>query len=263
VSRYACRRCDWTPTGDQQRAQLADHATEANHPVCVICGQSLDRTERQTCMLCVGSVRRDLHRIVDLYALLPGELGHPTAAPMDPTGGHHGDEHPIPGGQILPLLAGGSRGLSQITGAPTSAGGRDFSHDADEHQSDPQSIAFELSRWEDDWRHHRREPAAEESPTVSGCSSYLFRRITWAADHSETFDEFADDIATNRYRLERVTATDDTPETGAPCQNCGSYLRREWTDEGLADDWKCPRCRETYTDAQYWLAVRAQLEGSA
>lgn len=261
MTRYVCRRCDFTPAGEAQRDQLADHAQEAGHPLCVVCRLSLERTDRQTCMLCVGQARRDLHRIGDLYALLPGELGHATAAPMDPAGfGHHDDEQPIPGGQILPLLAGGSRGLTQISGAPTSAGLRDFSHEGDEHISDPQSVAFELSRHEDDWRLVRSETAAVTTPTVTACSAYLFRRIQWAADHHD-FAEFADDLQTIVYRLERATAHDEpAAEAGAPCFECGADLRRKWTDNGLSDEWSCPRCRQVYQDARYWLAVREQLE---
>jgi hypothetical protein len=262
VSRYACRRCDWTPTGDQARAQLADHATEANHPTCPVCLLSLDRTERQVCVMCVGQVRRDLHRIVDLYAALPGELGHPRGAKMDPSGeGTHDDEQPLPGGQILPLLAGGSKGLTQITGAPTTAGGRDFSHDADEHISDPQSVAFELSRHEDLWRQLRAEPAAETTPTVTVCSDYLFRHLPWAADQLEDFRELSDDLHTIRTRLEIVTANDERPQVGVPCfeEFCGADLIRKYGE----DHYTCPRCRRQYDDASYWLAVRAQLEEEA
>lgn len=261
MTRYLCRRCDWTPTGDQQRDQLADHATDAGHPLCVVCSLSLDRQERACCVMCVGATRRDLHRIVDLYAVLPDELGHATAAPMDPMGGRRDDERPLPGGQILPLLAGGSRGLTQITGAPTSAGVRDYSHEADERDSDPQSVAFELSRWEDHWRHLRREPAADHAPTVTGCSAYLRRNVQWAADHDDAFQGFADDLHTLRGRLERVTGHDEPrAEPGAPCFDCGHDLHRPWTDEGLADEWRCPRCKAVYEAPRYWLAVRSHLE---
>jgi hypothetical protein len=261
VTRYPCRRCDWTPTGDQQRDQLADHATDSGHPLCVVCGLSLDRTETACCAMCVGQTRRDLYRIVDLYALLPDELGHATASPLDPMGRHHGDENPLPGGQILPLLAGGSRGLTQITGAPTTAGVRDYSHEADEHHSDPQSVAFELSRWEDHWRHIKGQPAADTAPTVTHCSDYLLKTLPWAASNDDAFQGFADDLTTLRGRLERVTGNDEPrAETGAPFFGCGHDLRRPWTDEGLADEWRCPRCKTVYEAPHYWLAVRAHLE---
>ena len=259
MTRYACRRCDWHPAGDAQRAQLADHADEAGHPLCQVCQLSLDRTERQVCLLCVGQVRRNLHRIGDLYATLPDELGHPKGPQIDPSGGgRHDDEQPIPGGPILPLLAGGSRGLTQITGAPTTAGGRDFSHDNDEHTSDPQSVAFELSRHEDLWRLQRGEPAAETAPTVTGCSGYLFRHLTWAADNLEDFLDLSDALATILYRLEAVTSTSDRPQVGVPCfeDGCGADLIRKYGE----DHYTCPRCRRQYDDAAYWLAVRAALE---
>ena len=260
MSRYECRRCDYTPTGDEQRTQLADHAADAGHPLCAICRLSLERAERQTCVVCLGQVRRDLRRITDLYATLPAELGHAKAAPLDLAGGGHPDETPLPGGEVLPLLAGGSRGLTQISGAPTKAGWRDFSHEADERASDPQSVAFELSRWEDHWRHGRGEPAATDPPTVAGCESYLLRNMTWAADTDDEFPAFADDLTTIRHRLERVTARDERPETGAPCFDCGADLRRDWTPEGLSDDWTCPRCKQVYPDARYWLTVRDEYE---
>lgn len=131
-----------------------------------------------------------------------------------------------------------------------------------EQPGDPESVAFELCRWEDDWRQVRGEPAAETVGTVASAAGYLERRMGWAADEHLAFDEFAEDVRRLLTRLRTATATDDHPEAGAPCfeEGCGGTLVREWTEQGLSESWRCPRCRRVYEPAAYWLAVKAEME---
>lgn len=253
MTRHACRRCDWTPEPGAGPAaeQLSEHAAESQHWLCVVCSTSLPADRPQTCTPCLAEVRRSLRRVVELYALLPatmlgGAYGEPGKPRGDaaPTG-----EPPLPGGDVLVLLAGGSRGLAHV-----------WDDELDEQESDPQSVAFELGRWEDDWRLTRGEPAAEVAGTVLLAVAYLEPRIGWAADSHPAFDEFARDVKRLLSRLATATATDDRPVAGAPCFECGTTLVRRWSDRGLEDDFTCPRCRRVYEPAAYWLAVKAEME---
>lgn len=300
MTRYDCRRCKWVPDPDAEssRGQLLGHARETGHPLCILCSAPLPWDRPMTCLPCLADVRRALAELVQLYALLPaamlgGAYGEPAKPRSDGSG-----ESGFPGGDHLVMLAGGSRAGEQVW------------NDEAERVEDPQSVAFELSRWEDDWRLTRREPAATGAATVSGAADYLGSRLGWAADHHEAFDEFGADVRRLLSRLRTATATDDRPETGAPCFDCGATLERvrkpakscrherpsqslldvplpagvfgplrlestedrderlaAWVESharcelgGLEDVWRCPRCRRQYSDPEYWLAVRAEME---
>lgn len=261
---YRCLRCDFQ--GDD--AAAGQHATDAGHPRCTVCSVSLDLHRKQVCPRCVARACADLADIEDRYARLNAELGN-LRAPLPGSSGAAGFESPLPGGDVLTLLAPGSRGLSQLRGVRTPAGWDD-SHGADEYDGDPQSAAFELSRWEDDWRLTRGEPAATSRATVSGAKAYLNRNLDWAANGDvnhpthpgphPSVDEFCSDLRRLLARLQRATFTDDTPIRGVDCFECGAILQRSWTVSGLQDDWTCPRCRRVYTPAEHTLAVRARME---
>lgn len=245
MSRHDCHRCDWR--GDDEHP-LSEHVADSGHPACVICARSLHHDEQQTCLPCLGRVRADLADVVYTYGQLPAELARLKSGSDMSATATGSDENPMPGGDVLALLAGGSEGRSE---------------DGTTYRvSDPPSVAYALASWEDDWRSVRREPAASGPATVSAAAAYLGARMGWAAGNHPAFDEFARDVRRLRSRLLRTTAQDDTPETGAPCFGCSEPLERGWTDEGLADHWFCRRCHRVYSDAEYWLAVRAKLEAS-
>lgn len=278
--KYACRRCNWRADRDDPTpasVQLAEHATDSGHPACVVCGLSLEVQELQTCTECVATVRQALASIVDLYAQLPGELGHPTAAPPDPAGAAHSDETTLPGGNALAMLSPGSEGrlwrgkrrVSRLDGTPWQAAQtvRNATKDRptepleanDNHPTDPPSVAFELSQWEDDWRSTRGEPAADVEPTVSGVVAYLSPNVGWASMYHPAFDEFAADVRALLRKLQDVVGASERPQVGVPCFDCGADLHRQYG----TDHYTCPRCRRLYTDAEYWLAVRAEMERQA
>ena len=251
MSRYACRRCDWQPPDEDPREALCAHAIERGHQLCIVCGLSLAHDEPQTCMRCVDQVRQDMREIEQLYALLPGMLADAVyGQPGKPREGGASTEDPLPGGVLLTMLAPGSAG-AQAQG---------HEENADNRPDDPPSVAFELSRWEDDWRSVRGEPAALEEANVSGAREYLDRRLLWAANSHPAFDEFASDVRALLGKVRGAASMAERPETGAPCFECSAALERGWGETGLSDDWHCPRCRRTYTQAAYWLAVRARLE---
>jgi len=277
VSRWQCRRCDWRPDRDDDtppRDQLAEHAREADHPCCVVCASSLETHELQTCTECVAVVRKNLAAIVDRYAVLPRELGHATTSPMDPAGATESAETPLPGGDALAMLAPGSEGTqwrgrqatSRLTRTPwrPAQAVRNATEDQpttpletnDNLATDPPSVAFELSLWEDDWREFRREPAATTDPTVSGTVTYLSPNVGWASMYHPAFDEFAADVRKLLRKLQDVTGASERPVVGVPCLDCGARLVRQYGEE----DYNCPRCRSRYDSKRYWLAVHEHLK---
>lgn len=248
---------------------------------CIVCAGDLAEHEPQTCIRCLGATRRDLAAIVECYALLPDELEH------------HATER-IPGGDALVMLAPGSLGWTPIRAMlhcdddpdrpiPESA----YAHLADENPADPSPVAFELSRWDDDWRDIRDDDVRSSADLASIIAS-LNTRLGWAADHHAAFDEFAGDVHRLLTRVQVATAMADWPQTGARCTYCDVPLVRaydepkpcghtgdeaehssRWDDElkawvggcrqgGLTENWTCTKCRRRYTPAEYRLALRKQ-----
>jgi hypothetical protein len=230
---------------------------------CGTCARRLGVDEAATCRACVADVREHLALIVDLYATLPALLGGLGSNAPDPAGPVRSGERPMPGGDVLVLLAGGSDALAALRRlrAAQSSG---KSHEepawgADDRDRDPPSVAYELARWVTDWRLTRSEPSA--SMGVNASAAWLSIRIPWAAARHPAFAEFATDMARLRRRLEHATGTADRPErAGVPCFDCGGDLERGWGHHGREDDWTCRRCRRVYDQAAYLLAVRATLE---
>lgn len=259
-----CARCDFT--GD-----LHQHDADTGHPVCFVCQRrSLTVHERQTCAHCVARTRADLADIENLYSRLPGVLVEnriPNSGANDRTGGTH--EPLMPGGDALAMLAPGGAGYDNSS----RRGNRD--HVADELTSDPPSVPGLLAVHEDDWRHQLGHPAAGP-PTVSGSVAYLTSQLDRMAQVYSEFDTFTVDMRTLRSRLQVVAGLSERPVVGADCFDCGQRLVRRYryqgdrlkpaysstSGPGLEDDWTCERCERVYTPAEYFLAVRAQLESA-
>ena len=209
-------------------------------PRCVVCSRPLAPDEVQSCLRCLGRVRRELARVPELVALLPWGFDAPVSQRLD--SGRGSGERALPGGDALVMLGPGSD-----------------ARDPGARRDDPPAVLFELDRWCVDWAELRDE-ASPWPVSLSGACSWLSVRAGWAAGQHPAFEEFADDLARMVSRLESVTASGDRPVRGAPCFECGADLERRWTDEGLADEFVCPRCRRCYDMPSYWLAVRARLE---
>lgn len=240
-----CRRCEDSP--DYDRDQLLEHATQADHPLCVICRRSLDPAEPQTCRRCLDRARAHLDDIADAWVRLNSNHHHWPA----------GSRATMPGGDRLVLAGPGS----------------DASEPGPEVLTDPPAVAHALASWAADWAEIRREPcsgllgAVRPVLEASHAVAYLGRHLQWAANTHPAFDDYAADIRRIRARLNATLALNNPPETGAPCLRCSTpadpvHLERLWTDAGLADAWCCPRCGDTLTPAQYLLAMRAALEAS-
>jgi hypothetical protein len=223
--------------------------------LCVVCGRrELDATTLATCLDCLSRTRSALYEIVDLYARLPELLGHPKATRYD-AGRPGGDELPMPGGDVLVMLAGGSEAKARLRAFLR---GDDDAWDQDDRSGDAPSVAHVLSEWEDSWRRERGDKAASGPATVASAAAYLGARMSDAAQRLKSFPEFAGDMRKLAGRLRAVTGTADNPvRADVRCFDCDDRLERRWTDEGLAEQWDCPGCGRVYLPAEYVLALRA------
>ncbi len=231
---------------------------------------NLEPDERQVCRVCVGAVRADLHAVVNLFKVLPVMLDRmgSNAPQANPT---RASERPMPGGDALVLLAGGAgadeaRRRKRDADAKTAVTGlanREPEWGADDRDTDPLSVAWELARHEDDWRRIRREPAAVGVAGVLSAAAYLTTNLGWAASRHPEFPDFAADVRRLRGILERVTGTHERPEVcpDAVCLDCEDRLIKRYTDQGLDDEWSCGSCRRVYGPQDYLLARRTFHEG--
>lgn len=227
----SCARCDWEPSTAIEAGpdvdQLARHAEEEQHPLCGACGwRSLPDEDPHVCTECVDRVRAALTEVVELYAVLPDQLGHPAPQVYDRDGRSSGDEQPIPGGAALVLLGPGSNGTAarKLTSKEQAEGATGREHGVDNDDRDPVSVAHTLGSWEDTWRHARGEPANPEPATVTAAAGYLDRHLTWAARSfaGEPLLEFAHDLRWLRAVLRAATGQAGGPlRAPARCFRCG------------------------------------------
>jgi hypothetical protein len=98
--------------------------------------------------------------------------------------------------------------------------------------------------------------------TVDGAASYLDRNLAYAgAEPDVPFEDFARDLRSCRVHIERVLHDGEQRETGAPCMTCRVPL--ELVRGEREDRWRCPRCKQESTDAQYRFAVMALYRENA
>jgi hypothetical protein len=228
----ACARCDWTSDDTlpvEPRLQAIEHAA-LGHPLCTVCLRSLDLSEPIVCERCLTRAQRHLQQIVELYALLPEELDHPSAH------------------AALVLLGPGSEGVAfrdmtksewrSLAGAaqhPLGLPGRE--HAVDNKEDDGVSVVFALTSWETDWREHFDEATPTPAATLAGAAGYLERRMRPAANGDATrdphpaFADFATELAGLLVAIEEAGSRGDRPRRApVACFGCGrsKTLAREY-----------------------------------
>lgn len=287
MSRCNAQGCGWTvddelvddsgqpvPPGEQLRL----HADDKAHPLCLLCPRSLRPGETRVCEKTLTQLQSTLRQIVELYALLPDELGHVRSARYDAAGGKGARGHALPGGAPLTMLGPGGSGTAsrRLTSSEqaryerivagkepvrwwlegrvgplprleyarlcSAAEGRE--HVADNLTGDSASVAWQLAEIEDDWRRFRGEPAAETEPTVLGAAGYLETHMRWA---SVSLDEdmlvsFAHDL---RQLLEQVKDTagrNDRPAVAnTRCMECGGDLVQTYSPADACEHGRPPK----------------------
>jgi len=239
-----CARCDFRPADDPDvghREQLAFHAAESAHPLCCCCHRSLQKFEGGfTCDGCLNDARVLLAGIVTMWTELPQHLGHLRSPSYDSDRPGASDGRPLPGGDLLAMLAKGSRGDAE-DGHSTKDG-------------DPLSVSYELGWWAMEWQELRGEHEALR--TVGQIAGYLEVRARWAATSHPAFDAYLRDLKTLHGMLERATQRHRAAErANSECFDCNGPLIRKVGPDGLANEHvTCGTCRRKYTPAEYLLA---------
>lgn len=266
-----CARCEWCPDPDAEARpseQLADHARDAGHWLCPSCAHSLtDVDPLHGCEACLTDARALLSGITTMYLELPEHLGHLNGS-LRPQAGRSSDGKPLPGGDALVLLSGGSEGYSD-DGVTAKDG-------------DPPSVSFELGWWAMDLMDSREDPEElGERPRriVVKAAGYLERHARWMANNHPGFAQMHGDLKALHARLERATGRGEVVvKANASCFDCGGDLIHDTvtisrhagqgedgplrmgpvpTEEGSHT---CRRCRRRYTPAELNLAQRAAWE---
>lgn len=252
---------------------------ECSETHCRLCYDEHIPEAHQTCPTCVNAVRSDLNAIPDLVDQLEDQAvnGAPDGRPLAMAA--------IPGGDAMVLMGAGSDGVSSIREVTS---WRDI-HAADhERVGDPEPPLSLLASWEDDWRNvfgFRHGPRA----TIQGCVAWLTEHLHTAAQTHDAFDEFAQQVAGCRSRLESVLGHGTGDQKGAACIWCQATLVRRARErkerdqcDGHADtfggrsctyprqsgccdrggvdldgEWHCPRCRRRYDPERYDRATKA------
>jgi hypothetical protein len=225
-----------------------------------------------TCARCIGRVRSNLRRIVELTALmLPAtvEAGSVNSEAANLAG---------PGADYSTLVARRRIGqkwieanLPERTQIRASAA---LLEDDDEHH------AYNvLGRWDMMIREDYDHPS-DKRVTIANAADYLERQLgRIAQDEGQDFPLFAKEIRKCARHLSAVLATAARPERGAPCPECtddetgvGPRLVRQyghWCDsescckvhiaDDSGDEWACPRDdghRWPHADYERWIEER-------
>lgn len=288
-----CARCDWQHDPDdpaRPREQLVAHATDAAHPLCIICHASLTRDEQQTCETgaddrpsCLQQARTLLSGIRTMHDAGTRDMGRNLGSSrFDSDRPNAADGRPLLGGDLLVLLGPGSDGWSED--GETSKPG------------DVMSLAYEMLWWAEDWQDRFNDPVSRVRPRSSAgqfhaACGYLERHMRRASREHPAFDEFAEDLRRMHSALEQATGRARRASTAnEACFDCGGPLARPLVEVTIRQWWlpgsvgplpphhptltwtglveeedrlTCSTCGRVYLGAAYNLAVRARVEAAS
>lgn len=233
----ACARCDWRPDPDAgvpDRDQAMAHAEAAGHWLCSVCTRSLDPTEPVVCERCITRTRSRLAQLVELYALLPDELEHPSAQAalvlLGPGSvgnvSRYGEGFEAETPERWWVLGGhGPLTLAEYQSVERTRYGKE--HLVDNRECGPPAVVWMLTSWADAWRESWGEDPPGGPPTVVGAAGYLERRARRAANgehEHEPHPAFADFVVELAELIDQVEATghrDNHPELApVACFGC-------------------------------------------
>lgn len=148
--------------------------------------------------------------------------------------------------------------------------------DDDDWEPPLQTLLF----WSEQWRGEHGYPLPKR-PSLATEANFIRWALDWAWENELHWDDFADDIAAARARLENLLKEGLRAKHGVPCFDCNVDLVRpsrpprdvRWCEGhdgvctwphkfcahdrgGLADEWKCPACDRRYGMEDYVRAVQ-------
>jgi hypothetical protein len=191
-----------------------------------------------TCPECLARIREDMREIARLCGKLPEET-----------------EHRGVNGEAMMLLgpAADPEALGHVQASI--AAGR-LPADYLDHATGEHHPLFVLGTWDMVVRDALEHDDPGERVTIGSAREYLDRQLTYLGGFAYLpIEDLARDVRTCRAHLEAVLHDGEQRDTGAPCMTCNVPLRRVWGRDEGEDGWRCPRCKETSTEAQYRFAV--------
>lgn len=226
-------RCRWTGTATP-RALVDRHEDECTDETCrgclrcpryhcQICG--IEHVDDQVCPSCLGTVRTNLHEVIELYL----QLAH--HAVVGANEGKFEAAREMPGGEATVMR-------SPWTERGEAARG--------DHMTTEQILVT----WEIDWRSIKGTPT-DEIHSLADAWTFLTEQLSWAAVKHPAFSDFAQEIDRHRNHLEDVLHAGERVETGAPCEVCRQPLERVWAKDEAQDRWWCDRCKKAFDPAEY------------
>jgi hypothetical protein len=186
-----------------------------------------------------------------MYQTLPLMLGQLNPINLDPTP-KTTDGKPMPGGNILVLLAHGSAG-----------------HADDEtttKDNDPVSISWELSWWANEWAQTQGNPVLKGTrnnhTAYNRANEYLTKHMNWAHQNHNGYPQFINDLQRLDLMLQNALGfiRHPTPIDGL-CLHCYSNLHRLINPKtGLETDRiECTKCNLEVNLDTYDNDLRTQL----
>lgn len=197
---------------------------------------------------------------------------------------HHADDHDMPGGEAMAMLAPVANLEAWANKLDTAErmwldgdGPEPFSDDSDDWAPPLQLLTF----WSELWRVETGQDD-DETPTIQGEAKWLADNLAWSYEREPRFEDYAKDVHRARRILEATLIDGDRSVLGVQCPSCSAtslvrvteqrltrpcaghgpsrdrcpYPRRGCCDRGgLQERWECPVCRHSMQLADYESAV--------
>lgn len=254
---------------------------------CIVCFRDLG-DESQTCINCLNRARNNLSSIVELACLAVKRLdGWPAISAGTPKDGSQGDERPLPGGDLLVMLSDGSEGRSEPDAL--------FQHDPESltymlgsWEDDWRHVRGEPAAPERatvantaDYLNQRLGWAAQHHPAFDEFAGQLGKTVSAleaGLRHGDRVERGVPCRDCGERLIRRAAPKQGCPHTrkanlmaggGDPTTVLKQILLAYPEDAtahakcdqgGFSDSYECRTCGRTYTQAEYWLAVRARIE---
>ena len=226
-----CSERDWHPPLEWTTCAGCEPCPR---PHCGVCG--IRHVEQLTCPSCIGDVRTD---IADIARMAPRAYFEAIAVGTESEAAHLAGPVAQPEAWRQRRRA----GYRDDAVVRTKSGGII----GEEHP------LWVLGTWDlqvtEHYNHRRTQRVG-----IDSAAAYLTANLSrLAQDPDFAFEDLATDVRAGRGHLEDVLHEGEQIETGAPCMTCRVPLTLV---RGVGEDqWKCARCKQTSTDAQYRYAV--------